>query len=365
MITKVTSKKELHEFVYFVKDLYKDDPYYVYPLFFMQKRELSKLVLNDKTYHALLYKENDLVKGRLLYTIDFSKKQDKNICYFNHFDCVNDTLVSRTLLKHMEEDMKTWGIDYSEGTFTPYDPDTRRGVMIKGFHQPPSIFTSYNYDYYSNLLEDFGYTKSIDTVLLNALVNEDSKKKLNTFSKFFTRSHTINVDSINFKNLERDLRDVKTILDIATNEIIYQDAPTYELIESAANHMKQFINPDFVKIAREPETDKPIGFCLVLPDFNQVLKKTNGKIRPLKMKILSKKITRARGMMQYVIPEYQSSGLIAHMFKCIFDEFEKYGITDFEAGTMMEDNPRPINLFKKFGGDIIKIYRIYGKDVPK
>ena len=126
--------------------------------------------------------------------------------------------------------------------------------------------------------------------------------------------------------------------------------------------MKAFINPDFVKIARD-KSGNPIGFCLVLPDVNQVLKATKGKIRPIKMMILKKKITRARGMMQYVIPEYQSKGLIAHMFKVIYDEFEKYGITDFEAGTMMEDNENPINLFKKFGGEIIKVYRLYGKEI--
>ena len=100
----------------------------------------------------------------------------------------------------------------------------------------------------------------------------------------------------------------------------------------------------------------------MLPDYNQVFKKTKGRIRPLRIFLGSKKITRARGMMQYIIPEYQNSGLIGHMFNVIYDEFQKAGITDFEAGTMMEDNPKPINTFKKFGGEIIKIYRLYGKD---
>ena len=363
MIFTVSSKKELNDFVYFVKKLYKDNAHYVYPIFFMQKKELSELVLKEKTYKAILYKKNNKVLGRLLYTVDYSKKQEKDICYFSHFECVNDPYVSNALFSKMEEDMKEWNVSYSEGSFTPYDPDTRRGIMIKGFNSDPSIFTSYNFEYYNDLINTYGFKKAIDTVLLNALVNKDSKKKLKTFSKFFMRSHDVLVESIDMKNLENDLKDVKSILDIATNEIVYQDAPSYELIENAARQMKSFINPDFVKIAREPETMRPIGFCLVLPDFNQVFKETRGKLRPFKMMRLKKSITRARGMMQYVIPEYQSTGLIAHMFKVIYDEFEKHGITTFEAGTMMEDNPNPINLFKKFGGDIIKIYRLYGKDL--
>ena len=160
-------------------------------------------------------------------------------------------------------------------------------------------------------------------------------------------------------------KDIEKILNQATNEIIYQDAPDMELIEETARQMKAFINPTFVKIARENETNKPVGFCLVVPDFNQVLIKTKGKIRPLKMMLLKRKITKARGQMQYIIPEYQNGGLIGHMFKVIFDDFVDAGITEFEAGTMMEDNPKPINAFKKFGGEIIKVYRLYGKEILK
>ena len=51
------------------------------------------------------------------------------------------------------------------------------------------------------------------------------------------------------------------------------------------------------------------------------------------------------------------------MFNVIFDELQEIGVNEFEAGTMMEDNPKPINAFKKFGGEVIKVYRLYGKDI--
>jgi len=363
MIKVCQTKKDVNNFIYFIKDLYKDDPYYVFPIFYAQKKELYQLVCVEEKYRAILYVENEVIKGRLLWTYDYSKKQQKKICYYSYFDCVDEYKVVKELFDFMETDMKMNGISYSEGTFSPFDPDTRRGVMIKGYDQMPSIFTSYNYPYYSKHLEEYGYTKAIDTVLLNAEVNDKSKKRLNTFSKFFLRSNDVRVDSLNFKDLDNDLKDIETILKSATNEIIYQDAPTMEMIENAAKQMKAFINPKFVKIARENETNKPVGFCLVMPDFNQVFDKTKGKIKPLYMLYLKKKITRARGQMQYIVPEYQNSGLIGHIFKTIFDEFVEAGITDFEAGTMMEDNPKPINAFKKFGGEIIKVYRLYGKEV--
>ena len=362
MIKKVESQKELNIFIHYVERLYKNDKYVVYPIFNTLKKELKREVLLEKNYTALLAYNNDIVVGRIMYTTDYSKKQGKEICYFSFFDAINSNDVTKELFDFMEEDMRNKGINYCEGTFAPYDPDTRRGVLVKGFDSSPIVFTSYNFSYYSDLLEGVGCTKAIDTVLLNAMVNQKSKKRLNTLSKFFRRSHDVRIDPINFKNLDYDINDVHQVLQSATNEIVYQDAPSIELIREVAKNLKFFINPNLIRIARENGSNKPIGFCLVLPDYNQIFKKTKGRIRPLKILIEKKKITRARGMMQYIIPEYQDTGLIGEIFKVIFDEFEKIGINEFEAGTMMEDNPKPINIFKKFGGDITKIYRLYGKE---
>lgn len=365
MIRKVTTKKDLKRFIYYVKTLYIDDPYNVYPMFFSLKKELTDEVLVKQDYTALLCLRDNAVVGRILYTVDESKKQGKQVGYFSFFDAIDDTSVVQELFDSMEEDLIARGVDYVEGTFAPYDPDTRRGILVKGFDSSPVIFTSYNYAYYGRLLEAVGCKKAIDTVLLNAQVNKASLKRLNTVSKYFTRSHDVRIDSLDFQELDRDLKDVHQVLDEATNEIVYQDAPSMDMVETAARQLRMFINPDLIRIARENETNRPIGFCLVLPDYNQIFKKTKGRLRPLAFLLGKKKITKARGMMQYVVPDYQNTGLIGHMFKVIYDEFEKIGITDFEAGTMMEDNPKPINAFKKFGGEIIKIYRLYGKELGK
>ncbi|QMS84229.1 hypothetical protein [Candidatus Xianfuyuplasma coldseepsis] len=363
MIKQVRTKQDLKQFVYFIKELYPESSHQVYPIFFFLMKELNDEILRKKDYTALLcYRENQVV-GRIMYTIDASKKQGKDIGYFSFFDAIDDQDVAKEIFTAMETDLKAKGIDYVEGTFAPYDPDTRRGILVKGFDSDPVIFTSYNYEYYGPLLESIGCYKAIDTVLLDAEYSEKSKKRLSTVSKYFLRSHDVRVDPLNFKDLDRDMKDIKEILDDATNDIIYQDAPTMDMIENAAKQLKSFINPNLIRIARENETNRPLGFCLVLPDYNQVFKKTRGRLKLWTLLRAKKHITKARGMMQYIVEDYQNTGLIGHMFKVIYDEFERIGINEFEAGTMMEDNPKPINAFKKFGGDIIKIYRLYGKDI--
>ncbi|MBN2604650.1 MAG: hypothetical protein JXR62_02355, partial [Bacilli bacterium] len=204
MIIKVENRKQLKTFVHFIETLYHDDLHMVYPIFHVLTNELKREVLHKKEYTAILSYKNNVCVGRLLYTIADSKKQNKMIGYFSYFDCIDDIASAKELFNYAYQDLKTKGIDYIEGPFTPYDPDNRRGLLIKGFDSDPIIFTTYNYPYYERLLEAVGMNKAIDTVLLSAPVNKESKRKLNTFSKFFKRSHDVVISALDYKNIERE-----------------------------------------------------------------------------------------------------------------------------------------------------------------
>lgn len=365
MIKKVENIKDLKTFIYFIKKLYQNDSRFVYPIFFALKKELKEQVLELKKYTALLAIENDQVKGRILYTIDVSKNRKNQIGYFSFFDSYDDIDVAKQLFSAMENDLSAKGIHYIEGTFSPYDPDTRRGILIEGFDIDPTIMTSYNAPYYGDLIEKCGFTKAYDTFSLEAEISDTTEKRMKTLETYFDKRHSIRIDSINYKRLDSDIQDVHTILKEASTEINYQDAPSIELIENVAKSMKMFINPDIIKIARTEETNEPVGFCLCLPDYNQVFKKTKGRINIIELLRAKKTITTVRGLMQYVIPKYQNTGLIGVMFKKVYDNFKPMGITRFEAGTILEDNIKSMSTFYKFGGRITKTYRIYGKEITK
>ena len=179
MIKEVKTKKDLKRFIYFIKKLYKDEQHYVFPIFYALEKELKKIVLEDHEYTAILSIKNNEVQGRLLFTYNHNKKRNEKICYFSFFDAINDIDVVKELFTYMEINMKENNITYCEGTYAPYDPDTRRGILISGFDIDPTIFTSYNYEYYGVLLKQIGFTKAIDTVSLNADVSKKTKKRLN------------------------------------------------------------------------------------------------------------------------------------------------------------------------------------------
>lgn len=363
MIKVVTNKKELNLFIYYISSLYKDDPYYVFPVFSSLKKELNREVLEEKKYTALLCYKNNLLQGRILYTIDDNKQLHEKVCFFSFFDCVNDILVCKELFNYIENDMKEKNIKYIEGTYSPYDPDTRRGVLATCFNERPMLFTSYNYAYYNDLLLQTGYVKAYDTVSVKVDLSTLDYKKLSKYHDYVLAKNNIIIESLSWRHINRDLNDVKKIFDLATTEINYQLPPSIKVIRGFLMSFGFFINKDLIKIARHAKTKEPLGFCLVLPDYNQIFQKTKGRVLPLTLLRNKKKITAARGMLQYVIPKYQTSGLIGCMFCDIYETFKRYGITSFEGGTIMEDNLSSIKVLEHFNGYINKIYRIYRKDL--
>ena len=274
MIRKVQDKRDLKRFIYFVNHLYKDDPHYIYPLFYILYKELKEEVLNKKDYTAIIsIDENNTVNGRLLYRMEYNPKEAKNICYFSYFDCINSYQIASELFDYMEAEMINQNFFYSEGSFTPYDPDNRRGILVKGFDSDPVIFTSYNKEYIPKLLEKYGYTKNRDTFSIKVKNQPEIMKKLTTFSKFFEKRYKIDVDYIDFNNIDKEINDIYKILLEADNEHIYQETPSVDLIRNVAINLRMFLDKRIVMIARESETKKPVGFFFCLLDFNQVFKK--------------------------------------------------------------------------------------------
>lgn len=366
MIKKIQNSKDLKRFIYYVKDLYKDDPHYIYPLFSILYKELKQEILIKQAYTAILsFDENEKIQGRLLYHLSYNPKADRHVCYWSYFDAINSDTVTQELFACMERDMKEHEVFYSEGSFTPYDPDNRRGILVQGFDSDPAIFTSYNKSYIPKLLENYGYIKSRDTYSVKPENSDEGAKRLEKFSKFFERKYNIDVDYIDLKHVDSEINDIHEILMAADHEIIYQETPSVDLIRSVAKNMKMFLNKRIIMIAREHDTKKPVGFFFCLPDYNQVFKKLKGKVRPIRMLLGKRSITKVRGMMQYVIPKYQKTGLLGYIYKKIYDEFIKMGIKEFEAGTIMESNEVALTTFSMFNGKIANIYRIYGKEITQ
>lgn len=362
----IKNKQELKKFINMPDDLYKCDKLYV-P--FMKKdlfKNLNKLMFIDKTYTGLVIEKNNKYIARLLITVHYSKQLNLKECgYFSMFESINDNECVKLLFDEAIKILKKQNITHLEGTFYPYDQDKRRGIQITGFNDEPQIFTSYNKEYYQNLLEEYGFKKDFDTFAYKHNFNDYDFKRVEKIKERLLNKVNIKIEKANFKQINREINDIHQIMKLATNDIIFQEAPTIEELESIVKNWKNFLWNDLIIIARTKE-NKPIGFVMAIPNYYFVFRKMKGKLNPvslIKMLYYKNKIKSMRIMLQYVIPEYQNKGINFLLYNELFINSKKHKINYVESGTIMENNIQSRLNTEKAGGINNKIFRIYGLDI--
>lgn len=345
--------------------LYSEDKLYVPYMRLDLLDTLKKLVLKYKTYTALAVEEDGKYLARILFTVGPSKQLKLERCgYFSHFECINDSLCADMLFSEMCRILKEQGITYVEGTYFPYDQDNRRGILVEGFNYEPIILTSYNPPYYKELFEGFGFKKDFDTVSLKIEYDRYDTARVEPLVNKVLERYDLYVSCADFNNIERDIDDVHAIIQEATSDIIFQDAPSREDLVRIVDNWKSFLWADFIHICRRRSDDKPVGVMMSVPNFYTVFRKMKGRVNPvalIKALYWKNKIKSIRAILQYVIPEYQNRGVNFVLYHQFYLSCKSHNIDYMEAGTILENNEISIRNVEKAGGRINKIFRIYGR----
>lgn len=366
-VIKIATTRQLNKFVNMADAIYQNDTFYVPYMRSDLKKTLKKLLFEEKTYTALAVEEKGRYIARVLFTIGPSKQLNLDRCgFFSHFESIHDQTCSDMLLGEMCRLLKEQGVTHVEGTYFPYDQDNRRGILVEGFQDEPMILTSYNPPYYKTLLEGFGFGKDFDTVSYNMDYDRYDIERIKPLVEKVLERWQLYIAPADFSRLDREIEDVSKIIKEATNDIIFQDAPTREDIERIVSGWKSFLWEDFIHICRRREDDMPVGFVMSVPNYYTVFRKMKGKTNPVSLvKALYWKgrIKSVRSILQYVIPSYQNRGVNFALYHAFYITCKRYGIEYVEAGTIMENNVASRRNVEKASGILNKVFRIYGREL--
>lgn len=362
------NKKLIKSFVNFPDELYKGDDKYVPYMKADLTKTLKKLLLQDRSYDALVAIEGKHVLGRVLFTVSKNKQLNTEKCgFFSMFECVDSQVVCNVMLDEMVRILKKRGAKYISGTYFPYDQDNRRGILVDGFDRAPLIFTSYNKTYYGDLLTGYGMVKHTDALEYKIDMHHATKyERLKRVAQYAERKFKFHIDTLDWAHVDGDIADIHTVMEAATTDTIYQDAPSIDALKSIMNEWKSYLNKEYVLIARSNETNQPLGVAIALPDYFQVFQKMRGRMDLRGLIVFAcerKKIRSARAILQYVIPKYQAMGVAISMYCAMFETMLNNGVTYLECGTMLENNPQPNEAIKSVGGELARRYRIYYKEI--
>ncbi|HBX25688.1 MAG TPA: hypothetical protein DEF61_05550 [Firmicutes bacterium] len=370
IVREVKTKKERKQFINFPLKLYKNNPYFVPPLYSDEVKALNHKSPYEKeieTKFFLCFKENNVV-GRIEGIIQkqYNELKSEKRIRFTRFDCINDLEVAKSLFNAVFEFGKSKGMEICCGPLGSSDFE-REGLLIDGFDQVSTFSEQYNYPYYQTLIEAIGFKKEVDWVESKLLPSIDDKKtceKLNKISSLLLKKYDLHIASTNIsssKYLDKYCDGFFDCVDIAYSKL-YGTVPFKK--ETRRNVIKQFkmiLNPNDLVIVLD-KSEKVVGIGLCLPFIGQALAKSGGKLTPLALLRLLKVIKKPKVIelaLVCVLPEYLNSGITSIFLSRMLELLSSGKIDHFETNLNLETNIEVRNQWKRFNSIEHKKRRSY------
>jgi hypothetical protein len=360
---KVSTRKDLKEFIDLPWMIYRDFPHWVPPL----KAEVEKMVTPGKYpfwQHAerelfVVRKEGQAV-GRIAAIRDdnHDRIHQEKAGFFGFFECAAEYEIARVLFDAAKDWCREKGCIFLRGPASPSAND-EYGFLLEGFDLDPVIMMPYTPPYYLEFSERYGFPKVKDLYALWASATAPIPERIEKVMQRAKKNSPFTIRTIDPKNFRRDVQSIKSVYNGAWEKNWGFVPMTDEEMDLTAESMKPFYDPNLIIIAEYE--GKPVGIGLTVPNINEVLKRLNGKMNLLgilKFLWLRRKVKSCRSLIGGCLPEYRRTGLIAEIFyETVCRARSRYEWC--ELGWNLEDNDL-INRFDvEIGGQIYKKYRLY------
>ena len=366
-ILPVRTAKELKEFILLPWKIYKNDPHWVSPLISERKKFFDKKknpFFQHSEVEYFLAKKDSKVVGRIAAIVNHNHNQFHNdkVGFFGHFEVIQDYEVAKKLLDAAKDWLKSKGMESIRGPAN-FSTNEDVGFVVEGLNQPAVIMMSYNPAYYVEFAQNYGLKKTKDLYAYYLTTEKGLPERMLELSKKLKKKEKVVIRNINLKKLDAELEIIKYIYNSAWSKNWGFVPMTEEEINFLAADLKAIVDPNIVFFAFV--NDQPAGFSLSLPDINQILKKTKGRLFPFGLiKILwNLKIRRAidqiRVIILGVLPEFQKKGIELIFYADTFLNARKRGYKGGEFSWILEDNFLMRKPLEKMGAKVYKIYRMY------
>ncbi len=367
-VKKVSSKKELKEYVLFSFELFKDNPNWIPPIIAEELETFDKT--KNPAFHSaeahfyLAYKEGKIV-GKVAAIINWDEVRilKKSKVRFGWFDVIDDIEVTKALLEKVYELGKQHHLEMVEGPIGFSNLD-KVGVLVEGFEEMGNMVTWYSMPYYKDHFEQLGLVKEKEYVESSFSFTNIDPAPFMKISKLIQERYQLR--AINFTKTKDIMPYVDEMFDLF-NE-------TYAKLQSfvAINQVQKeyfkkkyisFINPEYIKFILDKD-NKMVAFAIVMPGFSDALKKAKGKLFPFGFYHLLQARKHSKEAVFYLIgvtPEYQSKGITAIIFEEYYKIFKAKNINTCVRTPELEENNAVHNLWKHFNSKITKRRRTYSK----
>jgi GNAT superfamily N-acetyltransferase len=369
-VWEVQSKSDRRAFNNIQKQIYKDDPYWIPPIW----RNQDELVgfrkhpfYDDAERAVFLVSRDGNVVGRVVAIVNnpHNRRYEEKRGFIGFYECRDDVDASSALLSEAAKWLAQRGMTDMRGPANP-SLNYEVGMLVEGFQQSPSFMITHNPPYYETLWKAFGFEKTQDLFCYQCDVSyvETLDPKLKFILEEVKKRFNVETRALDFKNFARD---VKVFLDIY-NRSLESTWGYVPMSDSEVRHqslaLRLLLIPQLTSLAYVD--GKPIGAGFGLLDYNPLIKRIGGKLFPfgwLTVMLNRKKIKRVRLISTNVLPEYQKWGLGLVTLERVLLEALDFGITEGELSWVLESNSLSRGTIERGGAERIKTHRLFDRSL--
>ena len=352
-LREVKTPRDEREFLDLPKRLYKDEPNWVCPLD-NDIRQVFDPARNDKfrTGEAIRWIAADAggrIVGRIAAFYDRAsqdaEEQPTGGCGF--FEAENDQQLADTLFDAARDWLAARGMEAMDGPINFGPRDSWWGVLVDGFQFQPLYTNPYNFPYYKDLFEAYGFRNYFNQYSYRWVVGDDDlSTRIRERADRVLNLPEYRFSAINMNNLDGAAEDLRQIYNKAWASFSGVKPMKKEDTQAMLKMLKPIIDPDLIYFAYH--NDEPIGFFVMVPDLNRLIGRFNGKfglwqkLRLMWDLKVRKCCDRVFGLIFGITPEFHGKGIESGLIVYIlynYVEKKRLPYKSFEFAWIGDFNP--------------------------
>lgn len=370
-IREVITVRDLTKFIRFGIDMYKNCEYAAPPLEMDDKLNLTKgknpaLEFCETAYY-LAYKNGEIV-GRIACIINPVANETWNHKHarFGWIDFIDDYEVSRALFDTAANWAHTKGMNGLQGPlgFTDFD---KEGLLIEGFDRKSTLATIYNYPYYPQHFEKYGFEKEADWKEYLITVPEVFPEKYSRIADIVRQKYQLKTVKAKSRKEIVNRYGVKIfdLLNLCYKDLFGFTILNQKQIDFYIKLYFSFVQLDIISLVVDKD-DNVVALGIAMPSFTKALQKSKGKLFPLGWYYMLRSFRKNEIIDLYLIathPDYQSKGAISLVFVDIMKGAAKHGYKFAESNPELETNVKVASQWGSFEHINHKRRRVFFKKI--
>ena len=366
-IVEVTDKTSQKHFLNVVETIYQGDEAYVRPLDTMVNEIFdpseNSFYSHGKATRFILMRD-DCVIGRVAAFINYKKAGgfDRPTGGMGFFECIDDQEAAFKLFDTAKAWLSQNGMHAMDGPINFGENDNFWGLLVDGFSQP-AFGMQYNPPYYRLFFEAYGFKTYFEQITNHLALTIPFPERFWKIARWVVKKDGFSFKHFSWSKQKQFLDDFETVYNKAWQYHENFTAIDQAVLKASMEKSKSFMMEDLIWFAYHD--NKPIGFIVLFPDVNQILKHFNGKLNLInKLRFLwlkhKKVMTRARVVILGIIPQFQRSGIESGLFWHLKGAVErKPQLKELELSWVGDFNPKMRVLQESMGAAFAKKHITY------